>query len=104
MFRRTTLFLTFLALFLIHTVTPVCAQIYTITDLQALVNPGTSFGFGVNVNGVVTGESSTVDQMFDNGAHAFRWLPSTNKMHDLGSLGQNSIGSSINSIGDVVGV
>ena len=85
---------------------PAHAQIYTVTDLGAVANPGSSFGQAVNDAGQVTGYSTVglpADSAGDAVTHAFFWTPATQKMIDLGTLGGNSTGASINANAQIVG-
>ena len=67
------------------------------TDLGTL-GGSTSYAFGINNAGQVTGYATTAG---DAAAHAF--LYSGGKMIDLGSLGGTSEGLALNNAGQVVG-
>jgi probable HAF family extracellular repeat protein len=82
------------------TTSPSAAPQYSITDLGTLRDDGggSSFSFGINNSGQVTGASQTNDGSW----HAFVY--SQGRMQDLGTFGgPDSAGYDINNSGDVTG-
>lgn len=79
-------------------VLPHATQPYIVTDLGTLGR--SSFAYGINNNGQVTGASQVSDQT----SHAFLISPPYTQMIDLDTLGSSaSLGQGINSMGQVAG-
>jgi probable HAF family extracellular repeat protein len=75
------------------------------TLVGSLIEGGSTFGYGINDAGQITGRSAVADpEGFFGSAHAFLTDANGLNIHDLGTLGGNaSMGYGVNASGQVVG-